>query len=78
MVLRPHPDYDISILFSPSEPALLAFLEQNWILQRVKQSLYSLSSFPESQLAAQLVKKPPAMQETPVPFLGRKDPLEKG
>ena len=27
---------------------------------------------------AQLVKNPPAMQETPVLFLGRKDPLEKG
>ena len=28
-------------------------------------------------LVAQLVKNPPAMQETPVQFLGRKDPLEK-
>ena len=27
---------------------------------------------------AQLVKYPPAMQETPVPFLGQEDPLEKG
>ena len=27
---------------------------------------------------AQLVKSPPAMQETPVPFLGQEDPLEKG
>ena len=27
---------------------------------------------------AQLVKNPPAMQETPVLFLGREDPLEKG
>ena len=26
---------------------------------------------------AQLVKNPPALQETPVPFLGREDPLEK-
>ena len=25
-----------------------------------------------------LVKNPPAMQETPVRFLGREDPLEKG
>ena len=25
----------------------------------------------------QLVKNPPAVQETPVPFLGREDPLEK-
>ena len=29
-------------------------------------------------LIAQLLKNPPAMQETPVPFLGREDPLEKG
>ena len=27
---------------------------------------------------AQLVKNPPAMQETPLRFLGRDDPLEKG
>ena len=29
-------------------------------------------------LIAQLVKNLPAMQETPVQFLGREDPLEKG
>ena len=29
-------------------------------------------------LIAQLVKNPPAMQETVVRFLGREDPLEKG
>ena len=29
-------------------------------------------------LAAQLVKNPPAMQETPVRFLGREDSLEEG
>ena len=28
--------------------------------------------------AAQLVKNPPAMQETLVSFLGQEDPLEKG
>ena len=27
---------------------------------------------------AQLLKNPPAMQETPVRFLGQEDPLEKG
>ena len=31
-----------------------------------------------TSLIAQLVKNPPAMQETPVQFLGREDPLEKG
>ena len=31
-----------------------------------------------ASLVAQLVKNPPAIQETPVPFLGKEDPLEKG
>ena len=31
-----------------------------------------------ASLIAQLVKNLPAMQETPVGFLCRKDPLEKG
>ena len=29
-------------------------------------------------MVAQLVKSPPAMQESLVQFLGREDPLEKG
>ena len=32
----------------------------------------------EASLVAQLAKNPPAMQETPVWFLGREDTLEKG
>ena len=31
-----------------------------------------------ASLIAQLVKNPPVMQETPVRFLGQKEPLEKG
>ena len=31
-----------------------------------------------ASLIAQLVKNPPAMQETPVRFLGQEDPLQKG
>ena len=31
-----------------------------------------------TSLVAQLVNNPPAMQETPVGFLGRENPLEKG
>ena len=31
-----------------------------------------------ASLTAQLVKNPPAMQETLAQFLGREDPLEKG
>ena len=33
---------------------------------------------PKASLIAQLVKNPPAMQETLVQFLGQEDPLEKG
>ena len=31
-----------------------------------------------ASLVAHLVKNPPAMQETPIQFLGREDPLEMG
>ena len=31
-----------------------------------------------ASLVAQLVKNPPAMQQTPVSFLGWEEPLEKG
>ena len=31
-----------------------------------------------ASLIAQLVKNPPAMRETPLQFLSREDPLEKG
>ena len=37
-----------------------------------------LPQFWGASLVAQLVKNPPAMQETPVQFLGLEDPLEKG
>ena len=38
----------------------------------------STSKGSEASLRAQLVKNLPAMQETPVGFLGREDLLEKG
>ena len=34
--------------------------------------------YPWASLVVQLVKNPPAMQETCARFLGREDPLEKG
>ena len=34
--------------------------------------------FNQASLIAQLVKNPPAIQESPVQFLGWEDPLEKG
>ena len=33
---------------------------------------------PQAYLVAQMIKNPPAMQETLLYFLGREDPLEKG
>ena len=38
----------------------------------------SSASPTHTSLVAQLVKNPPAMQETLVQFLSRDDPLEKG
>ena len=43
----------------------------------VKDEHLPFSNWPWASLIAQLVKNPPAMQETPVQFLGREDPLEK-
>ena len=39
---------------------------------------FLLASSALRKLVAQLVKNPPAMQETQVQFLGWEDPLEKG
>ena len=40
--------------------------------------IYSSLMVNAVSLIAQLVKKPPAMQKTPVGFLGQEDPLKKG
>ena len=40
--------------------------------------LQEVSSWASLVALPWLVKNPPAMQETLVPFLGREDPLEKG
>ena len=42
----------------------------------IVENIYSVSL--GTSLVAQLVKNLPAMQETPVRFLGWEDPLEKG
>ena len=39
---------------------------------------FRVCTFIWASLVAQLVKNPPAMQETLVRFLGQEDPLEKG
>ena len=43
-----------------------------------KASILQCSAFFRASLVAQLVKNPPAMQETSIWFLGLEDPLEKG
>ena len=59
-------------------------INKNKTHKRASKILYThfLISFPRSMfwasLIAQLVKNPPAMQETPVRFLGWEDPPEKG
>ena len=45
----------------------------DWKLQETSEKKDKVGS-----LIAQLVKNPPAMQETLVPSLGQEDPLEKG
>ena len=56
--------------------------QQFWLLHRKRQCLllllYDVSTANMASFIAQLVKNPPAMQETPVWFLGQEDPLEKG
>ena len=42
------------------------------------EGLYYLLQYSWASLVAQLVKNPPAIQETLVQFLGQEDPLEKG
>ena len=48
-----------------------------WILLETFSQMFPLVIYGAS-LVAQLVKNPPAMQETPVRFLGWEDLLEKG
>ena len=57
----------------------VAVLEENNLVPKNQPSYltFSLPSF-WVYLVGQLIKNPPAMQETPVPFLGQEYPLEKG
>ena len=52
-------------------------MRRNWVWFSRK-SLHTRKKKGDLFLVAQLVKNPPAMQETQVPFLGWEDPLEKG
>ena len=52
--------------------------QQNLCLLHLLSFLFHFPLLSLASLMAQLVMNLPAMQETPVQFLGRKDPLEKG
>ena len=69
--------------FTISDPNPCVFCLNHWTTRAVHTwcNCYSYMSFfsPEfGPLVPQMVKNLPAMQETLVPSLGRKDPLEKG
>ena len=51
-------------------------VDTKWEHARVELNIHLLND--RASLIAQLVKNPPAMQETLVRFLGQEDPLEKG
>ena len=55
---------------------MLLLLVGNWKLSLP--ALLLLEEANSCSVIAQLVKNLLEMQETPVPFLGREDPLEKG
>ena len=58
-------------MFPTSSVRLFIFIEVQLIYNTILYKLWA-------SLIAQLVKNLPAMQETPVQFLGQEDPLEKG
>ena len=53
-------------------------MKQYFLGSKCKGVTQQLTSLIRASLITQLVKNQPAMQETPVPFLGWEDPLEKG
>ena len=66
--------FPLDRILSMESPPLLVreFAENCTLLMMV------FLDFITASLVAQIVKNPPAMQETPVQFLGQEDPLEKG
>ena len=60
-------------------PIIIPTSRSNWYCQFLYfWGISYLSAFPWASLISQLVRNPPAMQETPVRFRVRKIPLEKG
>ena len=63
-------EYVDSITFQKIKASVYTHVRKNIFVQRLIST--------QASLVVQLVKNPPAMQETPVQFLGQEDPLEKG
>ena len=61
---------------SKSQTRLSDWTELNWT-DGVSLA-YDFFAYRANSLVTQLVENPPAMQETPVQFLGQEDPLQKG
>ena len=80
-----------AVAFSPIKLNASILNRHTHVTQMRLRKTATISSFPDLQsplpmpktlclsnsLIAQLVKKPPAMQETPIRLLGREDPLER-
>ena len=62
------------VFFKSNLSACTLFVPDNWAPEALEYSDLKEGA----SLIAQLVKPPPAMQETPVRFLGWEDPLTKG
>ena len=63
-------EYVDSITFQKIKASVYTHVRKNIFVQRLIST--------QASLVVQLVKNPPAMQETPVQFLSREDKLEKG
>ena len=73
MTLPPNAMYRYNVI--PIKLPMTFFTE---LEQKTSQFIWKHSHKNRASLVAQLVKNPPATQETPVQFLGWEDPLEKG
>ena len=72
-----HFSFSLTHYFSPSDIWSINTHHVSTTSKALFQALLMIYEW-ESSLVSQLVKNPPAVQETPVQFLGRDDPMEKG
>ena len=71
--VNPKTDYELWVIIKCQYRFILGEKKSTILMTDVDNRLSDSAS-----LVAQLVKNLPAMQEIPVQFLGREDPLEKG